>query len=541
MRFLRIISLTSLPVLLAASLPSCESPSIQWVDCAQNVPIYFTLAGITVPTTNLPSTLKCGELVVPMNYDEPISDENNITLSIAMYRPPEPKGVLFYNGGGGDPNTCVAWEVALGAIDTFDGLLDYDLMMMDTRGTFDSNALNASEVGLAAAQEILAGFPTTQSAFDATKAASAAFIKDVEQWSTPPGIVHYVSTKEVSKDYEQIRIALGYEKVNFLGLSYGTFRANQYAASYPERVGNFVLDAVVPHNNLPDDAALTQIAALNRVLYRADAFCLNNSSCPFHEQGKGAVVAAYQKVLASAPFNVSTSAGTTTVTALQIQQAVANDLESEGVDFPTLFENLNEGLSGNATSFSLSAAIAPNLNIISAGSIVLECGDNNFQYTTFADWEKSLNDGLAHDPNQIAQPINWLLQLGCLAWPYATPPYAPLITHTPLLLVTSSFDGSAPTEWADSMRAQSPNSVLVVRQGDDHTTFSLSDQSAVAIMKKFLRTGEFPRPRDVDDAIVSVYLPGMKRAPIPDPYSVVTGEPAGDVNAGNLTESQILP
>ena len=37
---------------------------------------------------------------------------------------------LCSNGGGGDPNTAVAWEVALGAIDTFDGLLDYDLMSM---------------------------------------------------------------------------------------------------------------------------------------------------------------------------------------------------------------------------------------------------------------------------------------------------------------------------------------------------------------------------------------------------------------------------
>jgi len=28
----------------------------------------------------------------------------------------------------------------------------------------------------------------------------------------------------------------------------GGYRANQYAANYPERVGNFVLDAPGPHN-----------------------------------------------------------------------------------------------------------------------------------------------------------------------------------------------------------------------------------------------------------------------------------------------------
>jgi pimeloyl-ACP methyl ester carboxylesterase len=61
--------------------------------------------------------------------------------------------------------------------------------------------------------------PRNQSAFDDAKASSAAFIKDVEEWSSPPGIVQYVSAREAAHDYEQVRIALGYDKVNFVGLS----------------------------------------------------------------------------------------------------------------------------------------------------------------------------------------------------------------------------------------------------------------------------------------------------------------------------------
>jgi pimeloyl-ACP methyl ester carboxylesterase len=30
----------------------------------------------------------------------------------------------------------------------------------------------------------------------------------------------------------------------------GSFRAAQYAATYPDRVGNFVLDAVTPHGRV---------------------------------------------------------------------------------------------------------------------------------------------------------------------------------------------------------------------------------------------------------------------------------------------------
>ena len=37
--------------------------------------------------------------------------------------------------------------------------------------------------------------------------------------STPLGIIEHVGTREVVEDYEMIRQALGYEKINFLGCS----------------------------------------------------------------------------------------------------------------------------------------------------------------------------------------------------------------------------------------------------------------------------------------------------------------------------------
>ena len=49
-----------------------------------------------------------------------------------------------------------------------------------------------------------------------------------------------------------------------------------------------------------------QIKAANRLLLRADAFCLNDTSCPFHSQGKGSVVNVYL-VLAFTPLSMLTS------------------------------------------------------------------------------------------------------------------------------------------------------------------------------------------------------------------------------------------
>jgi len=59
------------------------------------------------------------------------------------------------------------------------------------------------------------------------------------------------------------------------------------------------------------------------------------------------------------------------------------------------------------------------------------------------------------------------------------------------------------------------------------------------MMKTFLTTGQLPAA--MNDSQTTVYMPGVPRDPIPDPYSVPTGEVAGDVNTGNLTEAVILP
>lgn len=68
-----------------------KSRLITWADCAKNLP--SPLQGIQLPST-LPSTLKCGQLEVPMDYARPISPTNNITLGFAMYRPKHPMGLI---------------------------------------------------------------------------------------------------------------------------------------------------------------------------------------------------------------------------------------------------------------------------------------------------------------------------------------------------------------------------------------------------------------------------------------------------------------
>lgn len=90
---------SSIYLLLAsgAAFPKIASAqAIDWVDCSKNVPDPATYLNVTgVDLNALPKTLHCGRITVPMDYSQPISATNNITLGLAMYRPGKPKGVIF--------------------------------------------------------------------------------------------------------------------------------------------------------------------------------------------------------------------------------------------------------------------------------------------------------------------------------------------------------------------------------------------------------------------------------------------------------------
>jgi hypothetical protein len=103
--------------------------AIRWVDCSNQIPDVPGALDLTdVDLRKLPPTLHCGRLEVPMDYDRPLQAGNMIEIGIAMHRPSEPKGVIFYNPGGTDAGIVLAWQIALDQTKIFEGLLDHDLL-----------------------------------------------------------------------------------------------------------------------------------------------------------------------------------------------------------------------------------------------------------------------------------------------------------------------------------------------------------------------------------------------------------------------------
>ena len=58
-------------------------------------------------------------------------------------------------------------------------------------------------------------------------------------------LLSHISTADAVRDLEHLRIALGEDRLSFVGYSYGTFLGASYADAHPDRVRAFVLDGPV--------------------------------------------------------------------------------------------------------------------------------------------------------------------------------------------------------------------------------------------------------------------------------------------------------
>ncbi|KAJ7157984.1 hypothetical protein C8R43DRAFT_882882 [Mycena crocata] len=508
------------PTFLAATTVSSFSYAqsindIRWVDCAAHVPSPLQDMNLTLP---LPSTLHCGQLDVPMDYSKPISDVNTITLGFTMYRPNNSQGLINFNPGGpGQEVASYSWEIALNLerASWFAGLEGYDILAIDTRGWWSSNPLNCSLGNWTLSSSL----PSTESELDAFQAAVGTYAQSCIASSTPPGIVQHIGTRETVQDWDRVRAALGYDIMHHFGISYGTYYGAIYAHTFPEHVGRFALDAVFTTNISNVDLISDQYAALDRSLVRSDAFCLNDTQCPLHSQGKGGVLEVFKSVIdlaGSFPANVSAD---------DVRFAVGLRYLVGDPNFAGLNEALYEATQGNWTSLDF-PSFAPIFTQAIVPIAHTYCLDYYVDDNTFEGYNNLLKIGAKSDPLGIRYLFFMVLHTLCTGWPYTAASNPKVPVNASMVLVTSDFDYNTPTELANIEWSQALNSVLVVRHGDDHGSYNVPGPARSAFIT-FLATGNLPNA--TNQTFATIYEPHSCRDPIPDPYSVPTGPEAGDM------------
>lgn len=180
----------------------------------------------------------CGTLQVPENRAEP--GGRQIALDIAWLPAEDGNGtgdpVFFLAGGPGQAATehAALVEMTLEEVNNQRGII-----LVDQRGTGGSNPLDCRDAG----GERLAIDPSEVT--DAQDMAEFArqCLAGLQGRADP----RFYTTAAAVRDLEAVRAALGVDKINLFGVSYGTRVAQHYADRYPQHTRTVVLDGVAPN------------------------------------------------------------------------------------------------------------------------------------------------------------------------------------------------------------------------------------------------------------------------------------------------------
>ncbi|WP_337662283.1 alpha/beta hydrolase [Actinoalloteichus sp. AHMU CJ021] len=127
-----------------------------------------------------------------------------------------------------------------------DVLTAYDLVAVDIRGSGHSTptvtCFDDDQEAVEFARSIPT-VPTTEAERQARAAADAEYARRCRDRSGE--LLDHMSSTAIARDLDMLRTALGEDRLDYLGQSYGTFLGAVYAALFPERTGRLVLDGVL--------------------------------------------------------------------------------------------------------------------------------------------------------------------------------------------------------------------------------------------------------------------------------------------------------
>jgi pimeloyl-ACP methyl ester carboxylesterase len=190
---------------------------------------------------------ECATVKVPMDYDNP--SQGTVELAVARVKARDQKhkiGSLFVNPGG-PGGSGVDFVLNSPYILSSDLLDRFDIVGFDPRGTNYSDLVTCFP-GPRQQSPVLDDLSSV--AFPVTKAEQTAEIRGAKALgkacsTTGKPLSASMSTAQVARDMDVLRRAVGDKKLNYFGVSYGSYLGQVYANLFPDRFRALAIDGVL--------------------------------------------------------------------------------------------------------------------------------------------------------------------------------------------------------------------------------------------------------------------------------------------------------
>jgi pimeloyl-ACP methyl ester carboxylesterase len=199
--------------------------------------------------------VRCALLTAPLDYANPAGRTIKIAIDESAATRAKNLGILMTNPGGpGGAGLFMPAQLSNGASSP-DALHDnFDIVGMNPRGVGPStDAWGNNDVKVMGTGATALTCATGDVTYQPPKLpdwASATLRVQAEQAAgqeaacqrTADHIRPYITTMNTARDIDLLRIVLGKQKINYYGVSYGTFLGAMYGAMFPHHLNRMVLD-----------------------------------------------------------------------------------------------------------------------------------------------------------------------------------------------------------------------------------------------------------------------------------------------------------
>lgn len=409
-----------------------------------------------------------------------------IALNILVLPPTTPNWtndpVFFLAGGPG--------QSAVDVIRSGDFLADLhktrDLVFVDQRGTGGSNLLDCP----------ITGDPNAMATVLAERYQPEALKQCRAELEKRADLSLYTTTIAMD-DLDEVRDAMGYNRINLLGGSYGTTAAMSYLRQYPDQVRTATLKGVAPVDaKLPVPFARGVEHALDRLF----AGCAADAAC---KKAFPDLRAEFVSVLKRFDGGPVTVAGVNPLTGAKEDVTLSRELFLENIRLqlyspntvrlmPVLIHQMYGGQFGSWTSVAYQLMTQIPRALAQGMQLSVMCAED-LPFVTPAMAAQMKNT--FYGESRVAT-----LRTVCEGWPRAAVPAsfnAPVQSNVPVLMISGDADPVTPPTLAAEALKLLPNGRLVVVPNGTHLT---EDECLDQLMSRFINDGT---AKNLDTACVN--------------------------------------
>jgi len=385
---------------------------------------------------------------------------------------PHPNGapVFYLSGGPGETTTEFAKDLVEST-----HRRTHDIVLVDSRGTGDGHRLYCRMPG---SDDHLEGYLETPFSLEIAQACRRELEQrfDLSQYSTAATV----------DDLDDVRQALGYDKINLEGGSFGTYAALMYIRAHGEHVRSAYLASLVTFDNpVPLYHAQSAQWALDRLFEQCEADAACHGAYPNLRGDFSAVLARLHRgpVRASVRHPVTGARTGVGLTERAFADAVRVMMYS--------------GKGGREVPFLLARAKAGDFDVLAEAAINATRGFyakapmGLYYAITCNEFTNRIRPEEIEPATRGSYFGAWRLRdqmASCAGWPKTVLPadyFKPFRSDAPTLLVSGTTDPVTPPRWGEQVHSFLPNSIHLVVPGG-HVPLSACTDSIAEVM---LRTG----------------------------------------------------